>query len=60
MKSVSFSTNRISPFIEFATKPDLCRYSLKNRITDSDQGIYIQNYKAKVDHIFKLEIVKVK
>ena len=35
---MSFSTNRMSSFTEFATKPDQCGCSLNNGITDSDQG----------------------
>ena len=44
---MSFSTNRMSSFTEFATKVDWWGCSLNNRITDSDQG---NNYVSGLDN----------
>ena len=35
---MSFSSNRMSSFTEFATKLDWCKCSLNNGIMESDQG----------------------
>ena len=43
---MSLSTNKMSTFTEFATKPDCCRSSLNNKIMDSDKG---NNYVSGLD-----------
>ena len=43
---MSFSTNRMSSFTGFATKPDWCGCTLNNEITDSDRE---NNYVSGLD-----------